>query len=189
MDETLARSLMTRIAQGDEVAMDFFYRGLSRVVFAFALRHTDNAADAQEVLVDTMLQVWQKAAEFEGRSAVRTWVLGIARFKALDRLRLRQRHQHEDVDEAVEFLVGETDVAAFEMIAQRQRAEHLEDCLQGLSDVQRASLHLVFHEELTLAQVAQVQDVAEGTVKTRVFHARQKLRRCLEGRVSAEDLS
>ncbi len=51
MDEILARSLLTRIAKGDEVAMEFFYRGLSRVVFAFALRHTDNAADAQEVLV------------------------------------------------------------------------------------------------------------------------------------------
>lgn len=188
MDEPLARNLLTRIAEGDEVAMSLFYRGLSRVVFAFALRHTSNTGDAEEVVVETMLQVWQQAGAFEGRSAVRTWVLGIARYKALDRLRLRGRHAHEDLDSATEFIAGEDDVAAFEMIAQRQRAEHLEDCLQGLSEEQRACMHLVFHEELTLAQIAQIQSVPEGTVKTRVFHARQKLRRCLEGRVSAEEL-
>lgn len=188
MDEALARSLLERIARADQQAMTHFYQGFSRVVFAFALRHTSDAHDAEEVVVETMMQIWQQAEKFEGRSAVRTWLLGIARFKALDRLRMRGRHAHEDLDETAGDWMEDGAEQAFELIARRQQVGHLADCLEGLPAEQRACLHLVFQEEMTVPQIAQVQAVPEGTVKTRLFHARQKLRRCLEGHVSAEDL-
>ena len=188
MDEVLAKSLLERIARGDQQAMTHFYQGLGRVVFSFALRHTSDAHDAEEVVVETMLQVWQQAAKFEGRSAVRTWVLGIARFKALDRLRLRGRHAHEDLTEEMDEWPPDESEQAFDRIARQQQARHLADCMSGLPEEQRACLHLVFQEELSIPQIAQVQAVPEGTVKTRLFHARQKLRRCLEGHIQAEDV-
>lgn len=188
MDEVLARSLLARIACGDQQAMTHFYQGFGRTVFAFALKHTSDAHDAEDVVVETMLQVWQHAGRYEARSAARTWVLGIARHKALDRLRTRGRHEHEDLADYSETYSDEESLQAFDLIARRQQADHLAECLEGLSSEQRGCLHLVFHEELTLPQIAQVQSVPEGTVKTRLFHARQKLKRCLEGRVRAGDL-
>lgn len=188
MDEALARSLLERIARADQQAMTHFYQGFSRVVFAFALKHTSDAHDAEEVVVETMLQIWQQAERFEGRSAVKTWVLGIARYKALDRLRLRGRHAHDDLDDTDQAWLEDGAAQAFELIARRQQVTHLADCIQGLPPEQQACLHLVFQEEMTVPQIAEVQAVPEGTVKTRLFHARQKLRRCLEGHVRAEDL-
>jgi RNA polymerase sigma-70 factor (ECF subfamily) len=86
---------------------------------------------------------------------------------------------HEDLQEIAEVVASE-DAGAFELLAQRQRREGVQHCMARLSEDHRECIHLVFYEGMSLAEVAQVQSCPENTVKTRLFHARQKLRNCLK---------
>ena len=180
-----ARAWLERICLGDQGAMADFYRAFAPQVHAFAMRQLGNASEAEDVVVDTMYEVWSTAKRFAGQSLVRTWLFGIARHRLLDRLRKRRPLESVDVDELAEVLPGE-DEGGFDALARRQRAEHVAHCLETLSDEHRECMHLVFYEELPLAEVAQIQGCPEGTVKTRLFHARQKMKRCLERRLGRE---
>lgn len=180
-----ARAWLERICLGDQGAMADFYRAFAPQVHAFAMRQLGNASEAEDVVVDTMYEVWSTAKRFAAQSLVRTWLFGIARHRLLDRLRKRRPLESVDVDELAEVLPGE-DEGGFDALARRQRAEHVAHCLGTLSDEHRECMHLVFYEELPLAEVAQIQGCPEGTVKTRLFHARQKMKRCLERRLGRE---
>ena len=162
-----------------------FYRAFAPQVHAFAMRQLGNAAEADDVVVDTMYEVWSTAKRFAGQSLVRTWLFGIARHRLLDRLRKRRPLESVDVDELAEVLPGD-DEGGYDVLARRQRAAHVAHCLETLSDEHRQCMHLVFYEDLPLAEVAQIQGCPENTVKTRLFHARRKMKRCLERRLGRE---
>lgn len=184
-DDNQARAWLARICLGDQGAMAQFYRAFAPQVHAFAMRQLGNAAEADDVVVDTMYEVWSTARRFAGQSLVRTWLFGIARHRLLDRLRKRRPLESVDVDELAEVLPGD-DEGGYDVLARRQRAEHVAHCLETLSDEHRECMHLVFYEELPLAEVAQIQGCPENTVKTRLFHARRKMKRCLERRLGRE---
>ena len=175
--------LIARIAArdaGSELAMAQLYKALASNVFAFVRRRLSQADDAtvEGVVVDCMYEVWRSAARFEGGSEVRTWVLGIARHKLLDAVRSRPRGVHEDIDDHAETLADESaDVTT--QLAQKQRAQWLAYCMDKLPEDQRESLHLLLVEGMAVDQIAQVQGCPGGTVKTRVFHAKAKLKNCL----------
>src|SRR5205814_969486 len=99
-----ARTLLARIAAGDEAAFEELYRMLSRRVYAFALRVTANAASAEEVMIDTMHEVWRSAGRFRCDAKVSTWVLSIARNKALMVRRSRPAAEHADIAELADSL-------------------------------------------------------------------------------------
>jgi RNA polymerase sigma-70 factor (ECF subfamily) len=184
-DDDEARAWLERICLGDQGAMAQFYRAFAPQLHAFAMRQLGNAAEAEDVVVDTMYEVWSTAKRFAGQSLVRTWLFSIARHRLLDRLRKRRPLESVDVDELAEVLPGDEE-GGYDALARRQRAEHVAHCLETLSDEHRECMHLVFYEELPLAEVAQIQGCPEGTVKTRLFHARQKMKRCLERRLGRE---
>lgn len=183
MDDAEANRLLERIAGQDETAMAAFYKLFGRQVYAFALRQLSRPDEAEEAVIETMMEVWNAAGRFAGQSQVRTWLFGIARHRALDKLRRRGRNEWVDIDEMAETLADEADESAFERLAREQRAEHVAHCLERLSPEHRECLHLVFFEELRLAEVAEIQQIPENTVKTRVFHAKKNMRRCLERRL------
>ncbi|HSO07632.1 MAG TPA: sigma-70 family RNA polymerase sigma factor [Pelomicrobium sp.] len=182
-DDEHARGLLSAIAGRDEAAMAAFYKLFGRQVYAFALRQLSNPDEAEETVIETMMEVWNAAGRFAGQSQARTWLFGIARHRALDKLRRRGRNEWVDIDEMGETLADENDESGFERLAREQRAEHVAHCLERLSPEHRECLHLVFFEEMGLAEVAELQQVPEGTVKTRVFHAKKNLKRCLERRL------
>ena len=184
-DDNEARAWLARICLGDQGAMAQFYRAFAPQVHAFAMRQLGNAAEADDVVVDTMYEVWSTAKRFAGRSLVRTWLFSIARHRLLDRLRKRRPLESVDVDELADVLPGDEE-GGYDALARRQRAQHVAHCLETLSEEHRECMHLVFYEELPLAEVAQIQGCPEGTVKTRLFHARQKMKRCLERRLGRE---
>jgi len=177
--------LLRRLGRGDEAALRELYRAYSRTIYAFALQRLRDAADAEEVVVDTMHEVWRHPDRFRGESKFSTWLLGIARFKLLSLMRGRGP-QHEEIGELEETLESE-DEGAFEILAQKQRREGVRRCMEKLPDEQRECLHLVFYEGCGLAEVASVQGCPENTVKTRLFHARQKLKNCLRLLLQRED--
>jgi len=170
--------LLAGIARGREQDLAEFYRRYHGRVYAFLLRKIGDAADAAEAANEVMMEVWRSAARFEGRSRPLTWVLGIAQHKAVDRVRRRpaDRASGEALDaERLE----DTNAGAMDLLARKQDAKRVRRCLEQLSEAHRAVVHLAFFEDLGYAEIAAILDCPEGTVKTRMFHAKQGLKRCL----------
>lgn len=171
--------LLAAIARQDRQAMHRFYLRHSQAVHAFAFRRLHQADDAQDIVVDTMYEVWRHASQFQGQSQVRTWLLGIARHKILDRNRSRAGQNIEELDDAILDTTADQAPGPFALLAARQRAEVLLNCMEVLPDVQRECLHLSFHEELSLKEIATIQEAPMNTVATRIHHAKRKLAECM----------
>jgi RNA polymerase sigma-70 factor, ECF subfamily len=180
--------LLDLISLGNEPAFARLYRAMNRKVYAFALQFLRNPHLAEEVVTETLFEVWRNARRFAGQSRASTWVLGIARHKALDKVCEQAAFERVKSvwDETCE-LIAPGDPCAFEQFAQRQTASEIQRCLASLPVYQRECINLVFFQELSLAEVAALQGVPENTVKTRLFHARRKLRAKLERSFSGTD--
>jgi RNA polymerase sigma-70 factor (ECF subfamily) len=180
MDNHEVLRLLALIGQADEAAFRELYRAFSRRLYAYVLRQLGDPAQAEEIVADTLYEVWRQPAKFRGDSQFSTWLIGIARNKVLMAFRSRKPDEkHEDIDDVAETVATE-DASAFDILAQQQRHEGVRLCMQKLSDEHRECVHLVFYEGMSLAEVAEVQACPEGTVKTRLFHARAKLKNCLK---------
>jgi RNA polymerase sigma-70 factor (ECF subfamily) len=177
-DET-ATALLAKIAKGDTKAMEEFYRTFSRTIYAFVLRRLKNPVESEEVVVETMYQVWRKADSFGCRSRPRTWLLGIAQHKLLDKLRASNAHSFETLGEEAANIPSD-EMSAYERLAQQQTEQQIQACMMDLPDEQRECIHLAFYEDLGIAEIAEIQGCPANTVKTRLFHARRKLKLCLE---------
>jgi RNA polymerase sigma-70 factor, ECF subfamily len=177
-DEVLR--LLARIESRDEAAFSELYRAFSRRLYAYVLRQLGESAQAEEIVSDTLYEVWRNPAKFRGEAQFSTWLIGIARNKVLMAFRSRKPDTlHDDLDDVAEIVASEAP-GAFETLAQRQRQEGVRHCMSKLSAEHRECVHLVFYEGMGLAEVAALQACPENTVKTRLFHARQKLKNCLK---------
>ncbi|MBL8515835.1 MAG: sigma-70 family RNA polymerase sigma factor [Betaproteobacteria bacterium] len=181
LSEITAEGLLTRVAAGEDSALEELYRRQQRSVFAFALQFLSNESDAEDVVVETFHEVWRHAGRFAGESKATTWILGIARHKALDKVRARN---HVLMDSDYWNMVAETvpgpGESAADAMARESDAAELRRHLARLPVEQRECIQLVFFNELALSEVAAIQGVPENTVKTRLFHARRKLREWIE---------
>lgn len=179
MDDHRVRELLDRIGRHEEPAFRELYKAFSRRVYTYVLNMVKDHGRAEEVLVDTMYEVWRAPARFRGDSQFGTWLIGIARNKALMVHRARRPDElHEDLDDIAETTAADTP-DGFAQLAGKQRSEGVQHCMGRLSDEHRECMHLVFFEGMSLAEVSQVQGCPENTVKTRLFHARQKIKKCL----------
>jgi RNA polymerase sigma-70 factor (ECF subfamily) len=169
--------LIGRIAGGDRLAMQALYARHHVKVFRFVLRLVRNEASAQDLISEVFLDVWRQAARFEGRSAVSTWILAIARFKALSSVRRRKEAQlDEEEAERIEDEADTPEVA----LQKKDRGEVLRQCLAKLSPDHREIIDLVYYHEKSVEEVAEIVDIPENTVKTRMFYARKKLAELLK---------
>jgi RNA polymerase sigma-70 factor (ECF subfamily) len=175
--------LLQRVAQRDERALREIHALYARRVHAFVLHRCGDDGVADTVVGDTFFEVWKKPHTFRGDSAFSTWLLGIARFKMLDQLRDRGA-VHDDIDDHSESIADEAPIAE-ELLSRVQDAAALHDCIDRLSAAHRECLHLVYFEELGVADVAALQAVPVGTVKTRLFHARAQVRDCVQSHAPA----
>ena len=172
-------ALVALIATGDKNAMQTFFARHNARVFRFLLRIVDNAATAEDLVSETFIEVWRRAGGFEGRSKASTWLLGVARHKALSSLRQRRFDQ---LDEGTVALVPDPSDDP-EMKVQRQSsAAVLRDCLRQLPPAQRELLDLIYYHEQSIADAAQILSVPENTVKTRAFYARKRLAELMAAR-------
>jgi RNA polymerase sigma-70 factor (ECF subfamily) len=180
MDNERVKTLLERVGRQDESAFRELYKAFSRRVFAYALNMVKDHGRAEEILVDTMYEVWRAPARFRGDAQFGTWLIGIARNKALMAYRSRRPDElHDDLDDIAETQASDTP-DAFAELAAKQRSHGVKHCMGKLSNEHRECMHLVFFEGLSLAEVANVQGCPENTVKTRLFHARQKIKNCLK---------
>ncbi|MCZ7661014.1 MAG: sigma-70 family RNA polymerase sigma factor [Xanthobacteraceae bacterium] len=171
-DETNDDALMKRIATGDQRAMQVLFARHNVRVYRFILRIVGNATVAEDLTSDVFLDVWRQADRFESRSAVSTWLLAIARFKALSSLRNRAGEQYdEDFVANIEDPADDPEVA----MQKNDKAAMLRKCLELLSPAHREIIDLVYYHEKSVAEVAAIVGVPENTVKTRMFYARKRL--------------
>jgi RNA polymerase sigma-70 factor (ECF subfamily) len=186
LDNAEVMRLLAQIAQGDECAFKTLYRAFSRRLYAYVLKQLGDPAQAEEIVADTLYEVWRTPARFRGESQFSTWLIGVARNKLLMVWRARRPDaRHEDIDDFAE-LIAADDHGGFDELADRQRRDGVLHCVQRLSAEHRECIHLVFYEGMALADVAQLQACPENTVKTRLFHARKKLEHCLRVMLSRE---
>jgi RNA polymerase sigma-70 factor, ECF subfamily len=186
MENPQVLRLLGRIEQKDEGAFRELYCAFSRKLYAYVLRQLSDPAQAEEIVADTLYEVWKAPAKFRGESQFSTWLIGIARNKVLMHWRARKPDaDHDDVADLAEQLPSDAP-GAFEIMADQQRSAGVRTCVDKLGSDHRECVHLVFYQGMALAEVARIQQIPEGTVKTRLFHARQKLKQCLQRLLARE---
>ena len=176
-------ALIGQIAKGDKPAFEAVYRALEKPLFRFAQSKLNDPFRSADILHEVFLEVWRGAAKFEGRSSVKTWVFGIAYRKIVDVYRKEARTEVTDML---------TDIAddgpdVLQCLIAAQDRVILRDCLNGLTQEHRSAVELTFFEDLGYREIALITEVPEGTVKSRVFHAKKLLMRCLESRMKPGD--
>jgi len=171
-NEASDAALVGLIAQRDKRALQSLYSRHHVRVYRFALRFLNDEAAAEDTVSEVFIDVWRQAERFEGRSQVTTWLLAIARNKALSVLRRRSAEELDD--EVAEFIEDPSDNPEIAM-QKTQRASLLQDCLTQLSPAHREIVDLVYYHEKTVEEVAAIIDVPTNTVKTRMFYARKRI--------------
>jgi RNA polymerase sigma-70 factor, ECF subfamily len=177
MQATSDEVLIGRIANGDRLAMQVLFARHHVRVYRFVLRLVRDESVAEDLISDVFLDVWRQAGRFEGRSAVSTWMLAIARFKALSALRRRTDEAlDEEAAEAIEDPSDDPEVA----LEKKDKSAVIRKCLEGLSAEHREIVDLVYYHEKSVEEVAQIVGIPENTVKTRMFYARKRLAELLK---------
>ena len=172
MQSTPDEVLIGRIANGDRLAMQVLYARHHVRVFRFVVRLVRDEAAAEDLISEVFLDVWRQAGRFEGRSAVSTWMLAIARFKALSALR---RRPDQELDEATAGAIEDPSDDPATVLEKKDKSAMLRKCLTGLSAEHREIIDLVYYHEKSVEEVAEIVGIPKNTVKTRMFYARKKL--------------
>jgi RNA polymerase sigma-70 factor (ECF subfamily) len=174
------RALLKAVGNGDVDAFERLFTRYSPRVFRFVSRIVSNPAAAEEILNEVFLAAWQSAARYEGRSEPLTWLLSIAHKKAISSLRRRREETGGDEDASAD-LADEKDTP--EVTAQKaDKGQIMRQCIKLLSSDHRTILDLVYYQERSVREVAEILSVPENTVKTRLFYARKKLSELLKVR-------
>jgi RNA polymerase sigma-70 factor (ECF subfamily) len=169
--------LLQGIAGGDRTAMHTLYSRHNVRVYRFVLRMLRDTTLAEDLVSQVFLDVWRTAGQFEGRSQVSTWLLSIARFKALTALRQR-KHEDIDQDDVME-IADDADTPEASLDRSRTSAI-LRACVAKLSPAHREIINLVYYHEKSVEEVAALIDIPASTVKTRMFYARKQLAELLK---------
>jgi RNA polymerase sigma-70 factor (ECF subfamily) len=164
-------ALLARIASRDSAAMKELYLLYHRRLARFLMRLTTRYELAEEIINDTFWVVWQHAGDFRGASRVSTWILGIAYRRGLKTLRYAGPPP-ADIDAAME---PGTDEPA----RQEELSEWIGVALQRLPLEQRMVIELAYHVGHSCEEIASIMQCPVNTVKTRMFHARRKLKTLL----------
>jgi RNA polymerase sigma-70 factor (ECF subfamily) len=164
--------LLDRIADGDKLAMQALFARHNVRVYRFVLRFVGNEALAEDVVNDVFVDVWRNADRFKGHSQVSTWILAIARFKALSSRRRRRDDALDDVEAtAIPDTADDPEIA----MQKKDRGAILRECMSRLSRNHREIIDLAYYHEKSVEEVAEIVGVPRNTVKTRMFTARKRM--------------
>lgn len=169
------QELLRRVVLGDKDAMRLLYERHHSTLFAFLRGRGADAQMASDALQDAMLDVWRTASRYSGKASVKTWIFTIARNKLMDRMRKGARLSLvEDLPESADPAPDPEAVAMASNDTMRVR-----DCLAKLKPGHLSVIRLAFYEDMTYAEIGAIENLPEGTVKTRIYHAKKLLMKCL----------
>ncbi len=178
-----ARGIIAAQATSDEMLLESIAAG-EKACDACALRppqrsrlslhpaHRRRHLVAEDLVSQVFLDVWRTAGQFEGRSQVSTWMLAIARFKALTALRNRR---HEDIEQEEVLQIADTGDTPETAMDRSQTSSTLRKAIAQLSPAHREIIDLVYYHEKSVEEVGQIIGIPQATVKTRMFYARKHL--------------
>jgi RNA polymerase sigma-70 factor, ECF subfamily len=175
-DQATSNEALIR-ATGDRHAMHVLYVRHSVRVYRFVLRLTNDSSLAEDLVSEVFLDVWRGAEGFKAKSQVSTWMLAIARHKAL--LALRPRSD-EQLDEDTAAVMADPTDDSETTANNRDRSAIVQQCLSQLSALHREVLDLVYYHEKSVDEVAEIVGAPANTVKTRMFYARKRMQALLE---------
>jgi len=167
-DETL----IAQIAVGNKLAMRALFARHQVRVYRFALRIVRDSASAEDVVSETFIDAWQHAGRYEGRSTVSTWLLGIARHKALT---AASRRTTETLDSEMVMNVVDPANDPEAELGHKDTGSVIRRCLAAMSPEHAEMIDLVYYQEKSIKEIADILGIPENTVKTRMFYARKRL--------------
>jgi RNA polymerase sigma-70 factor (ECF subfamily) len=175
---------VNRIAAGDHQALAQLYEQTRRLIYGVVVRILQHAEDAEEVVLDVYVQVWNQSISFDpARGSVEAWLCMIARTRALDRLRARAaRPDLDQTNLPVDALTG--DYWLDELAVSQEARWLVGAALQALTPAERHLVNLAFYDGYTHREISGLMDAPLGTVKTRIRMCLQKMRRVLAPSVS-----
>jgi RNA polymerase sigma-70 factor, ECF subfamily len=164
--------LIARIASGDRLAMQTLFARHRVSVYRWVVRIVRDEALAEDLLSEVFLDVWRQAAKFESRASVSTWLLAIARYKALS---AQRRRADVELDEEVVATIADPADDPEHVLQKKDQGELIRRALAKLSPEHSEIIDLVYYHSKSVKEVAEVVGIPEATVKTRMFYARKKL--------------
>lgn len=167
------RALIRQIAGGDAKALERLFTRNQTRVFRYLVRIVRNEAIAEELLNEVFLGAWNAAARYEGRSEPSTWLLSIAHNKAVSSL--RKKREVDGIDDDVAGAIPDDDDDPEVITQKRDKGAQIKAAMSKLSAEHREILDLVYYQEQSVSEAAEILGIPEATVKTRMFYARKKL--------------
>ncbi|MGE0408583.1 MAG: RNA polymerase sigma factor [Amphiplicatus sp.] len=172
--------LVERVAVKDLNAFEELYRIYHPRLIRFLMNIMRRPSLVEEALNDTMLVIWNKADSYNGDSKVSTWIFGIAYRKALK----AAQSNDEPVEDRGRDLRESAAPGPEQELVKRQMREALLNAMNALSADHRAVVDLAYFHDFGYREIAEIMDCPVNTVKTRMYHARQDLKKILAGRVA-----
>jgi RNA polymerase sigma-70 factor, ECF subfamily len=188
MDEfspTYTQAVLNQIAQGDDQAIMKLYRHYRPALFAY-IRHLVTVDEAAEdILHDTFMVIYKKPLAYNGQCTFFTWLCSIAKNKVADWWRATQRQQKKDIkmeelDTNLADTIADLSWTVLECYEGDELNKVMQGCLDKLPAIQREAAYWTYYHDLPVKEVALIAECPENTIKTRLLHARNKIRDCLE---------
>src|SRR6266480_1432846 len=164
--------LLENIAARGRTAMHTIYARHNVRIYRCVLRIVRYTTMAEDLVSQVFLYFWRTASQFEGRSQVSTWLLSIARFKALTALRQRR---HEDIDQEDMLEIADDSDTPEDSLDRANTSAILRACVAKLSPAHREIINLVYYHEKSVEEAGEIIGIPQSTVKTRMFYARKQL--------------
>lgn len=176
--EELAQ-ILAEAGTGSEKAFAELYRRTSSKLFGVCLRMLRDRSDAEEVLQEVYTTVWRRAASFDAaRASAITWLVTLARNKAIDRLR-QHREQLQDLPDSFD-MVDEKQPSPAQAAQSSQERRQLEQCMDALEPQQKSAVREAFFSGATYNDLAVRCQVPLGTMKSWIRRSLMRLKACLE---------
>lgn len=168
---------MRKVAAGDKEAFHGLYETTHEKVYYYLVRLVGPDM-AEDMLVETFLQVWKSSSSFQGKSKASTWIISIARNLALKNISKNNRYQpYENLDHLVEV---ESNSVTSNDIESKDRKKVLNEAISQLGKKHQEVLDLFFYHQLSYSEIAEIIDISINTVKTRIFYAKDQLGEILQ---------
>lgn len=179
------RALAAALARGDKAALARLYDRLAKPLYSLALRVTNDGAEAQDVVHDVFLQLWNRATDYDpARGSYFSWAATLTRNRALDRVRTRQRRSEIVHAAAPDILpAANDDLDSSDNLWLREKATAVRAALGSLPAEQKGAIELAFFNGLTQQQIAEKLGEPLGTVKARIRRGLLRLRESLSARL------
>ena len=173
-EEDAVTGLIKAVSRGDEEAFKQLYETTHKKVFQYLYRFTHGHNMAEDLVVDTYVQVWKSAKSFRNESKAMTWIIGISRNIAMNEIRKNKMKEYELNEDIM------SPPEQFHNCAGSEITRVLGDALNRLPDNHREILDLVFLQEMNYEDISRIIDIPVNTVKSRVFYAKEKMRDVLK---------